>query len=370
MERSGASVAGAGHHADLAQLVLRDGPFLTVWAGGSVDPARAAVDAVGTEGPIAVEVAEQLGSELSERLAGGASAGGVIGIADPTGVLLVESLPEPPRGDIARVSPLPSLSPLVEHRQGTVPYIVALVDRRGADLHWSDGERTGERTVEAPDDMRIQKFKDSDSGSGSRQRDLQQKVENNWDRIAADVAAALVELSSRVNSRVITVAGDVRAVQLLRDHVPAEVAALMRDVPGTRHEDGAGELRDKAVRRWVRTAVAQETVEALNVFERERGQRDRAADGPAETFAALCEARVDVLLVHDDVDDERSAWFAREMPGIVALERTTIDDLRHEAVEGRLVDVAMRAALATSAGVRIIPRSGPVQDGVGAILRW
>jgi hypothetical protein len=30
----------------------------------------------------------------------------------------------------------------------------------------------------------------------------------------------------------------------------------------------------------------------------------------------------------------------------------------------------MRAALATGAGIRIVPNAGPVSDGIGAILRW
>src|SRR3954447_24273356 len=148
MERSGAPITGAGHHPDLAQLMLRDGPFLTVWAGGSFDARRDAVERVQSAGSIPVQVAEQAGTEVTERLSSGS--GGVIAIADATGVLLVEALPEPPRGEFARVAELPSLSPLVEHRQGTVPYILALVDRRGADLHWSDGEHSGERTIEAP----------------------------------------------------------------------------------------------------------------------------------------------------------------------------------------------------------------------------
>jgi hypothetical protein len=38
--------------------------------------------------------------------------------------------------------------------------------------------------------------------------------------------------------------------------------------------------------------------------------------------------------------------------------------------QGRLVDAAIRAALATGAGVRVVPNAGPVNDGMGAILRW
>ena len=134
--------------------------------------------------------------------------------------------------------------------------------------------------------------------------------------------------------RVISVASDVRMVQLLREQLPAEVVALTRDAPGSRSEDGSDAVREDANRRWIKTAVAEETVEVLRVFERERGQHDRAADGAAATCAALCEARVDVLLVHDDPRDERRAWFAAEEPTLVAVDARTIADMGVRAAAG------------------------------------
>jgi hypothetical protein len=38
--------------------------------------------------------------------------------------------------------------------------------------------------------------------------------------------------------------------------------------------------------------------------------------------------------------------------------------------QARLVDVAIRAAFATGAAVRIVPSVASVQDGIGAILRF
>jgi hypothetical protein len=246
-----------------------------------------------------------------------------------------------------------------------------LVDRHGGDLFWSDDAGSDSATVQMPDDMLIRKFKDSDSGSGYRQHDFQQKAEQNWERTAGEVATKLVEIAEQVRPRVITLAGDIRMMQMLRKHVPADVAALLREVPGSRSDDGAGPLRDDAIRRWIRTAVAEDTVEVLNVFERERGQQDRAADGVDATVAALCQARVDVLLVNDDPDDDRRAWFVHDQPTLIALDPATLQQMGYaDALQGRLTDVAIRAALATSASIRVVPASGPVHDRLGAILRW
>jgi hypothetical protein len=77
-----------------------------------------------------------------------------------------------------------------------------------------------------------------------------------------------------------------------------------------------------------------------------------------------------VLLVHDDPDDERTAWFGADAIPM----SSQAGDLKglgvDSPVEGRLVDVLIRAALGTGAGVRIVPHAGGPKDQVGAILRW
>jgi peptide subunit release factor 1 (eRF1) len=116
--------------------------------------------------------------------------------------------------------------------------------------------------------------------------------------------------------------------------------------------------------------AAEETVELLRQFKQERGQGDLAAEGVSATIAALAAARVDTLLIHDDPDDARTAWFGPE-PGMVADARATLADMGvDDPVEARLVDVAIRAAFTTGAAVRIIPSVGSVPDGIGAILRF
>jgi hypothetical protein len=99
-------------------------------------------------------------------------------------------------------------------------------------------------------------------------------------------------------------------------------------------------------------------------------QPSLATEGAAATFAALQEARVAVLVVQAHEEDERTAWFGRP-PVAVGL---TEDDARAAAggsavQHARLVDVAVRAALATGAAVYVLPGNPPA-DGVSALLRW
>ena len=93
-------------------------------------------------------------------------------------------------------------------------------------------------------------------------------------------------------------------------------------------------------------------------------------EGTGPTIAALAAARVDTLLIHDDPDDARTAWFGPE-PGMVAESAAALADMGVDRPrEARLVDVAIRAAFATGAAVRLIPSVGSVKDGIGAILRF
>ena len=96
----------------------------------------------------------------------------------------------------------------------------------------------------------------------------------------------------------------------------------------------------------------------------------RRREREVDQNGAVGRIRIDVLLVHDHRDDTRSAWFGPERVHVASqpaeLRALGVDEPR----EGRLVDVAIRAALGTGAGVRVIPEHGPVTEGIGGLLRW
>jgi hypothetical protein len=143
------------------------------------------------------------------------------------------------------------------------------------------------------------------------------------------------------------------------------VGQLVAEVDATRANDGSYPARD--VDDVVASAVARETAALMR---RVADQPSLASDGAEATFAALQEARVAVLLVQAHEDDTRDAWFG-PAPATVAL--SEVDARRvsgGEPVErGRLVDVAVRAALGTGAAVHVLP-GNPAGDGFSAVLRW
>ncbi len=280
---------------------------------------------------------------------------GLVVVASQSGVALVEHLDDTPSAERASWSTVPDLVPVLEARQHRVPHIVVLADRGGADvIGVSQGGRLTRLT--AGDDDPERKV----GGGGWSHRRIQQRAEDDWAHQAREVASEVSALARRLDPRVVVIGGDVRAVQLIRDDLPAEVAERVHVIDPGRAVDGSEDERRTEIRRLVQTAVAEDTVATLEVFKEEMGQQDRAVAGAEATIEALAQSAVGLLLVHDD---DRTAHVGDD-PLAVSL----------GSADGgptvRLVDALIRAALVTGAGVRVVPGAGPVPEGVGAILRW
>ncbi|MBV8983909.1 MAG: hypothetical protein JO248_05655 [Acidimicrobiia bacterium] len=374
MEHTGVTPAGAISAPDLIDVVLGNGPFLTVYLAteAAIENAaqRSELRWKDLRRDLANQGVDDAILEAVDPLVPDAHLKGecLVVIANASGLLHVSHEPEPPTRDVGRWGAPPMIGPLLEWRQSQVPHVVALVDRKGGDLfvfHPGGGDHHME--AGGADDP-IHKAK---PGGWSQSR-YQRRAENVWEANASDVADALVELVDKEQPRLIAVGGDVRAVELVKQALPARVLDLVGDISGNRTPDGSVDAVAEEVTRLVATAVAADTKDLLAKFREERGQADRAVEGAEDTLAALTRAQVEVLLVHADPDDDRTVWFGPEaIP--VSGRSTDLTDLgvaQAEANAGALVDVAIRAALGTGAGIRMIPGAGGPTDGIGAILRW
>ncbi|MBW3613728.1 MAG: hypothetical protein KY439_00240 [Actinobacteria bacterium] len=375
MESRGSSPAfavGPEEAPELAGLFDRPGPFVTVCLPTQPDIDNAAQRSLQQWRPVRDELTEA-GAPASaldaiEAMVPDAHHDGpsLVAVADESGVLVTRSGSESPSPPLWYYAPLPVVGPLVTWWQTSLPHVLVVADRIGADVTAiAPGGRSSTDTVGGDEGPHLRK---SHPGGWSQRR-YQERAENNWESNAKAVAERTASVADYIGARAVLVAGDVRALQFLREHLPERLVPLVRELEGARGADGGDESLLEDARKQMATIAAEDTVAVLEKLREEKGQADRAADGLAATIEALNAAAVDVLLVHDDPNDERGAWYAPDA-ALVALDAETLEGYGVDGpAKGRLVDALIRTAFRTGARVRTVP-STVVTDGAGALLRF
>lgn len=375
MESRGTSPAfavGPDEAPELARLLGREGPFVTVTLPTQPDIDNAAQRSLQQWRPVRDELADAGAPadalDAIEALVPDAHLDGpsLIAVAAASEVVVGRAGSEVPARPLWYYEPLAAVGPLVTWWQTSLPHVLVVADRAGADITAvAPGGRSGTDTVGSDDGPHLRKV----GAGGWSQRRYQERAENKWEANAKAVAERTTSVADYIGARAVLVAGDVRAVQFLRENLPGRLVPLVREIDGARGADGGtGDLLEDA-RKQMATVAAEDTVAILGKFREERGQRDCAADGVVATIEALNAATVDVLLVHDDFEDSRPVWFSPD-GALVALDPGTLGDYGvAQPRQGRLVDALIRTAFRTGARVRTVP-STAVADGVGAILRF
>jgi release factor family 2 len=364
------------HQAEIAEVFRADGPFTSLYMAteGDVEQApdlialrwknlRGAMLAAGVpEGTVAAVDPLVEGSHLAgATLAVIAAVDGLrysANLADP-----------PPRETLLRHGALPDVLPLLAAGQAAVPHVALLTDRTGADMaaRVADDVARAERVS-----GRVTPHLHKPQAGGWSQPRFHHRAEAIWESNAQEVADALARLVDQVRPRFVAAAGDVRALQLLREQAPKRVRELLTVVGG---EYATLEAVFAEADKLIAATVEADDRALLDRFAEELGQADRAVEGAAATMAALGRGQVETLLLTGlFLDDQRTAWFG-PAPTDVAADRDDLAGLGVPGpVQGRLVDVAVRAALGTGAGVRVLDpadrsRQAPA-EGVGALLRF
>jgi Bacterial archaeo-eukaryotic release factor family 2 len=310
---------------------------------------------------------ERLGADPSTldavREGATASSGGCALVIAGGTVRFAGEVPDAAWSDQARFAAPASVTPLLDWRTRHPAYVVVVADRAGAEVtSVARGHTIGHtQTVAGPDD----EIQHSGPAGGSQPRH-RRRVEQAWRHNAMAVAGATLEALRRVGARLLLIAGDERAVQLLTEHLPHDHGEfVVRHLPGGRSPDGSALARRDAITQAVADYVAAQTDEVVARLREGFGRGGAAVEGEAETLAALAAGRVRTLVLVDDPGDDRTAWFG---PGTLCSERGHGDD----ESPGRLVDVAVRAALLADAEVRVLPRdrSAVLAGGIGALCRF
>lgn len=272
--------------------------------------------------------------------------------------------------DLVRVDPPAQVLPLLAWAQERPPYVAVVVDRAGADIQACRGFGSSPThlSVDGPDD----EIRRNAPGGFLAQGRYQRRAEDSWRHNAGAVAEHVTAALERVGAHLLVVSGDVRAVQLLRERLPAWVrnSVLVEEIKGSRAIDGSQDARQELVADAVRREVRQELDDLWRTFVEQRSPGGLAVDGENPTLEALAAGRVATLLVVAEYDDERRAWFGAGATDVQPVDQPP--PAWSDARQGALTDVAVRAAMLTGAEVRVLQPTAPGRpaEGLGGICRF
>jgi len=361
----------------LAPLYAVEGPVASVYLDTTRSVEKAAHQIELRWRALRSQLAEQ-GAQEATLTAMDAVVGQDVGVAGQHGqavfaaagrVLLDHQLPAPPRREIAAWHPLPHAMPLVAQMTDAAPYLLIIADRLGADIraYGEYGDPVAEHRVNA-DDFPLRKV----ATGGWKHLKIQHAAENTWSENAEKVADDVTVLADQLGARILIAAGDVRARELLRRHLPDRLRGLLADVDeGGRAAGSSAQALERRVQTLVAQTAAQETFDVLDIFARERGEHDRAVEGLAATVAALRRAQVQTLVLRDDPSSTARLWAGPDALQL-GTDRAEVADLGVDSpYQARADEVLLRALVGSAAGVTIVPGDEPqLADGVGAVLRY
>jgi hypothetical protein len=365
----------------LSELLATPGPYATAYLDATRSKELGPQEVSARWRALRSSLAEQ-GADEATLDAMEAAVGRHTDVPGPHGQLLVGSggalrmdavLPGPPRREIGRWAPLPHLMPLIAQLGPVVPYVLAVVDRTGADVTVHGPRGTESETVQG-DETDVHKVK----VGGWAQDHYQNRSENLWDANARQVAEVVESGVKRVAAQVVVVAGDVRARTALVDALGEHARSLVVQLEhGTRHEGGDDEKLQAAVDEAVARVAADQDQAVIDRFNQAVGRAASGVDdvlaaaGLSDTVGALRAAQVETLLIVDDPSGDALAWIGPE-PVHLALTAEELTELGvREPVQDRLDAALVRAAAGTDASiVTLAPGQLELTHGLGATFRY
>jgi len=360
------------YNADLRALFEQEGPFISVYLnteGASEDAPeelglrwRAMREQVLEQG-----AAEEAVAALDDNVSGAHTKGdGLVAFTAGDNVSLRRFLSRR-IADSVTFSHVPRVLRLLEWQQDNPRYAVVLSDRQGAEIHVITGHEVEDTTeVEGDDERPIMKVQPG----GWSQRRFQNRAENTWEANAKSVVDELSKIVSAEDIDFVVIAGDVRAIQFIKEHIPQEIEATSFELSTEPHQlQDIQEELDKAAAAWVGQSIER----TLEKFQEERGQNDLAVEGLEATFDALRKAQVDTLLISPGRVDDR-AYLSRSDLTQASRDRSVLEGLGFDDIEeADAADVLVRATFGTGARVLVVPdvgdQHGP-REGIGALLRY
>jgi hypothetical protein len=300
------------------------------------------------------------------------------GLPDPVARLIVvangtvefdEFLPGPlALPEFTAVNEVPNLCPLLWHRPDDFAYVVAEVGRDGGEVHL---RRASGRQ---DDDMmhiegETENLKKVPSGGWSQGR-YQHRTENIWKANAADIAGEIDRVVRTSRARLLVVAGDIRARNLVADELSEQSKEILTIIESHSRTEGADkEAYAQEIDRRVAECIARKQNQLLERLNNQKARPNpESTEGIGSVVHALQQAQVDTLLLETaGLNGHRLLALGAE-PWTAEVDGETAG----APVLGEVPAPSslLRAAVLTDAEVALFP-SGALDGGpVAALLRW
>jgi hypothetical protein len=361
----------------LQQLSKRQGPFVTV----SVDVSRAGEHAVRDlelrwqehrRHLSRVGVPDTQLDAIGDLVLTPTGLAGPVGrlvVADPDGIALDLVLPASPVQDEVGSGPAPHLLPVFRALRDKFPYLLAEVDRSGAEVTVvnSLGLTQDHREVAGSHDE-LHKV----GGGQMSSRRIQARAEDSWARNAAEVAHELDRLIAEHHPAMVLLDGDAVTVTDLIGAGSGRLSELaVRLNSGGRAAGVSTAARDAEIDGVLTNHQRGVQADLLERFGAAEGRQQAAVQSLEDAVDAARRAQVEELFLHDDPASTRTLWVG-DQPFELGV---SADDVRSLGVSDptrvRADTALVWAVVSADSGVTLLdPDQRDLADGVGALLRW
>ena len=361
----------------LQQLSKRQGPFVTV----SVDVSRAGEHAVRDlelrwqehrRHLSRVGVPDTQLDAIGDLVLTPTGLAGPVGrlvVADPDGIALDLVLPASPVQDEVGSGPAPHLLPVFRALRDKFPYLLAEVDRSGAEVTVvnSLGLTQDHHEVAGSHDE-LHKV----GGGQMSSRRIQARAEDSWARNAAEVAHELDRLIAEHHPAMVLLDGDAVTVTDLIGAGSGRLSELaVRLNSGGRAAGVSTAARDAEIDGVLANHQRGVQADLLERFGAAEGRQQAAVQSLEDAVDAARRAQVEELFLHDDPASTRTLWVG-DQPFELGV---SADDVRSLGVSDptrvRADTALVWAVVSADSGVTLLdPDQRDLADGVGALLRW
>ncbi|GAB3551065.1 hypothetical protein GCM10027404_19470 [Arthrobacter tumbae] len=362
----------------LADVYRKPGPWVTIYTNastGTVDSLHA--DDVRPDN--IAKALEEAGATKDDRKAvAEALRQSAMGLPDPVARLIVvangsveldEFLPGPlALPEFTSVNGAPNLCPLLWHRPDDFAYVVAEVGRDGGEIHLrrANGLQDDDMTHIEGDTENLKKVP---SGGWSQGR-YQHRTENIWKANASDIAGEIDKVVRSSRARLLVVAGDIRARNLVAEQLSEQSKDVLTVVESHSRTEGADkEAYAQEINKRVAECIARRQAQLLERLNNQKGRANpESTEGIGSVVHALQQAQVDTLFLESQGLNGHRLLALGSEPWTAEIDGETAG----APVLGEVPAPSslLRAAVLTDAEVALFP-SGALDGGpVAALLRW